>query len=96
MPAGDEHWVEQRVVDFARKKGMLPLKLQLQNDTGWPDRMFLFNGRVAFIEFKRPGESLRRNQPARVAALRSLGFNVGVINNVKDGIAFLQATLLPA
>ena len=82
--------VEKAVVSWAKKQGMLPFKLNLQGNTGWPDRLWLFyHPYMCFIEFKRPGETLKRNQPARVKELRRRGYSVGVFDNVGDAIKFL-------
>lgn len=87
--------IERKVIAWSKARGMLPFKLNLMGNTGWPDRMWLFyHPFLCFIEFKRPGEKLRRNQPQRVAELRRRGYSVGVIDNVADGIKFLEAACL--
>lgn len=88
-----EKKIEDRVVKWAEKKGAICLKLNLWGSTGWPDRLFLYNGRVAFIEFKAPGEKPARNQPARIKLLKSHEFQVGVYDDPTSAIAFLEATL---
>lgn len=89
-----EKKVEKDVVAWAREHGAICLKLNLIGSTGWPDRLFLApGGRLCFIEFKRPGEELRRNQPQRIHLLRKFGFNVGVYDELHQAIAFLEATL---
>lgn len=91
-----EKQIEAPVVRWARTNGVVCLKLNLIGSTGWPDRLFLApGGRMCFIEFKRPGEMLRRNQPQRVGLLQKLGFIVGVYDDVTEAIEFLGATLFP-
>lgn len=51
-----ESTIEAAVCAYAKSKGCLTLKLSGQNQKGQPDRMFLHNGRVLFIEFKAPGK----------------------------------------
>lgn len=51
-----ESTIEREVCAYAKSKGCLTLKLSGQNQKGQPDRMFLFHGRVLFIEFKAPGK----------------------------------------
>jgi hypothetical protein len=90
-----EKKIEDRVVKWAEKKGAICLKLNLWGNTGWPDRLFLYNGRIAFIEFKAPGEKPARNQPARIKKLRSEAFQVGVYDDPAAAIAFLEAAIFP-
>jgi hypothetical protein len=71
---------------FVRKcKKLKVTQIKLGYDT-LPDRMALIPGDIIFIEFKRPGEDLRKNQEATVKKLRRLGFKVYVIDNNKDAI----------
>lgn len=89
-----ERDVERPVTAWATRQGILCLKLNLIGNTGWPDRLLLHGGRCVFIEFKRPGGKLRRNQPQRIATLRAQGFTAEVFDNVDNAIAFLESTLL--
>lgn len=76
---------------------LLPFKLNLQGNTGWPDRMVLFIWPfIAFIEFKAPGKSLEgeRNQPERINELRARGYPVHITDNAADAYAFLEAVAL--
>jgi len=89
--------VENEVVDWARAQSILPLKLNLIGNTGWPDRLWLFvYPRIAFIEFKAPGRPLTgdRNQPERLAELAARGYPVGVFDNVAEAITFLETYVL--
>lgn len=86
--------VENPTVRWAKSRGILSLKLNLQGNTGWPDRLFLYLGYQVFIEFKAPGSDLERNQPERVDELVQRGFTVGVFDDHRIAIAFLEATLL--
>jgi hypothetical protein len=86
--------IEKPVVDWAKARGILHLKLNLMGNTGWPDDQFLHLGSSVFIEFKRPGGDLKRNQPERIEELVNRGFTVGVFDDVKIATRFLGATLL--
>jgi hypothetical protein len=88
-----EKRIEEKVVKWATEKGAICLKLNLWGSTGWPDREFLYAGRVAFIEFKAPGQKPARNQPARIHKLQSHMFLVGVYDDPAAAIAFLEAAL---
>jgi hypothetical protein len=50
-----------------------------------PDRMFLLDGRVLFIEFKKPGEKPSRIQRWTLNDLRSRGFDAIVVDDVEEG-----------
>jgi hypothetical protein len=86
--------IESKVVAWAKTHDITVLKLNIMGNTGWPDRVFLHLGRLVFIEFKRPGEDLKRNQPARIEDLVSQGFTIGVFDNVDNSTRLLEATLL--
>jgi hypothetical protein len=88
--------LEAEVIAWARAQGILCLKLNLMGNTGWPDRVFLHKGRVAFIEFKAPGRPCapERNQLARIEELKGREFDVGIFNSSNTARTFLAAALL--
>ena len=45
--------IEAKVCLYARDKGMLTYKFTSPARAAVPDRMFIYKGRVFFIEFKR-------------------------------------------
>ena len=51
-----EATIEKAVCAYAKTRGCLVMKLSGPNQKGQPDRMFIKNGRVLFIEFKAPGK----------------------------------------
>ena len=76
---------------------LLPFKLNLQGNTGWPDRLILFIWPfVAFVEFKSPGSPLTgdRNQPERLAELRSRGYPTLVTDSADEAITFMDTVCL--
>lgn len=76
---------------------LLPFKLNLQGNTGWPDRLLLLvHPFIAFIEFKAPGRPLHgdRNQDSRIDELRARGYAVLVSDSAQEAYAFLEATAL--
>ena len=46
---------------------------------GFPDLMLIEDDRVRFVEVKTEGDSLRRNQLARMMQLRAAGFDVDIV-----------------
>jgi len=85
-----EKKIEQRVVDYAEGLGVLYLKLNLQGRRGWPDRLFLYKGRILFIEFKAPDEEPRKLQLYIHGILRANGFEVEVVDNEDEGYAAID------
>ena len=51
-----ESTIEKAVCAYAKSQGCLVMKLAGPNQKGQPDRMFIRNGKVLFIEFKAPGK----------------------------------------
>jgi len=76
---------EQKVVSFAESKGFMVLKLNVLGRRGWPDRLFVYKGKVFFIEFKRVGEEPAKLQQEIHARIRSHNIDVHVVDNWADG-----------
>ena len=74
-----ESLFEQKISKKAAKKGWLPIKIIQANMNGLPDRMFLKDGKVFFIEFKAKNGKLRQLQEYRIKQLRKLGFHCFVM-----------------
>ncbi|MGN1114370.1 MAG: VRR-NUC domain-containing protein [Oscillospiraceae bacterium] len=80
-----EKYIEQKLLTEVKEKGGLALKLVTPGYDGMPDRMILFpKGRITFAELKAPGKKPRELQLSRHRMLRSLGFKVYVIDDVKQ------------
>lgn len=77
-----EREVEKKLIDEVRKRGGLCEKW-VSGTVGWPDRIVVLppDGRVAFIEVKRPGETPRPIQVHRHKLLRQLGCQVYVLDH---------------
>ena len=88
-----ESYIEGRVKLWAVAHGVLPLKISPMGVTGYPDDLFLFGGRVCFIEFKAPGKKPKPLQAARIADLQRRGYAVAVIDDIKSGNNFLTEAL---
>jgi hypothetical protein len=82
---------EKAVILAAKEMGIASLKFTPTGQRGWPDRIFFIpGGKPAFLEFKRPGEKLRKLQAYRMAQLRSWGYTAKWYDNRYDAIKFLH------
>ena len=72
---------EQNLVQAVRRMGGLAPKFISPGWAGAPDRLVLLpGGRLAFVEVKAPGKTLRPLQVRRKGQLEALGFRVYVID----------------
>ena len=78
-----EREVEKQLVDEVKKRGGLCEKW-VSGSVGWPDRIIILpDGKVGFIEVKRPGEKPRPLQVHRHKQLNKLGMAVYVLDDPK-------------
>ncbi len=76
-----EKEIEMKLVRAVKSMGGVCPKWVSPGFDGVPDRIILLpGGRLAFAELKAPGNKPRPLQAARIGQLRSLGFQVYVID----------------
>lgn len=76
-----EKLIEQNLVLAVHRMGGLAPKFTSPGWAGAPDRLVLLpGGRLAFVEVKAPGKTLRPLQVRRKRQLETLGFRVYVID----------------
>ena len=80
-----ESTIEREVCAYAKTKGCITMKLSGQNQKGQPDRMFLHNGRVMFIEFKAPGKRPTALQARWLDRLAHQDFYAGCCDDIEAG-----------
>lgn len=80
-----ESSIERAIVKYAKSKGVLVRKLNGEGERGWPDRMFLYAGRVLFLELKQPGKQPTKLQAAKIRELRANGFWADWTDGVEEG-----------
>jgi hypothetical protein len=66
---------EQKWSKKAAARGWMPVKIIQASMNGLPDRMYLKDGKVFFIEFKAKNGKLRDLQRYRIEQLRKKGFH---------------------
>lgn len=74
-----ESTVQANIIKRYEAEGFYVIKLILTNKSGIPDLLCLKDGKVVFIEVKRPGEKPRALQEYRINELRDMGFEVQVL-----------------
>ena len=85
-----EKVIEQQLVHAVKSMGGIAPKLVSPGFDGMPDRLVLLSGgRLAFVELKAPGKSLRPLQEKRKRQLQALGFLVFCV----DGVSQIGAVL---
>jgi len=65
--------IEAKVRAQAIAAGWLVYKFTSPSRRSVPDRLFIRGGRVAFVEFKRPGGTLTSGQAREIERLRQKG-----------------------
>lgn len=79
-----ERRIENTLVRAVHKRGGWALKFISPGMSGVPDRLLLLpGGRIAFVEVKAPGRTLRPLQIKRKRQLEALGFLVYCIDDVR-------------
>lgn len=76
-----EREVEKQLIDEVKKRGGLCEKW-ISGTVGWPDRIVIIpDGKIGFVEVKRPGEKPRPIQVHRHNQLRQIGVKVYVLDH---------------
>ena len=76
-----EKVVEKKLIDEVKKRGGLCEKW-ISGTVGWPDRIIILpDGKIGFVEVKRPGEKPRAIQAHRHRRLEKLGMRVYVLDH---------------
>lgn len=73
--------LEEWACGLAADNGWLVRKLKWIGRRNAPDRLFVKQGRVVFIEFKRPGATARPTQGRELDRLLSAGAEAYVVDN---------------
>ena len=79
-----ESIVEKKFAAEVKKRGGLAAKFVSPGLNGVPDRLVLFpGGRMAFVELKAPGETMRPLQQYRARQFAALGFRVYIVDHTE-------------
>lgn len=76
--------IEKKCCEYAQGRGWWVSKYTAPGKKAVPDRLFIRNGVVLFVEFKRPGETPTVQQSNRHSQMRKAGANVIWVDNFAD------------
>ena len=89
LSASERH-IEKRVGEYVKAKHGQWIKLT--GTKGIPDRMILLpQGKVGFLEMKRPGNKTSAMQDIWLERLRMLGFKATWSDNYEDSVKFVES-----
>jgi len=89
-----ESTIERAVCAYAKDRGCLVMKLAGPNQKGQPDRMFIRNGKVLFMEFKQRGKKPTALQERFLHELQLQNVRAELVDNVPGGCAMIDDILL--
>ena len=87
MPSpSTERGVIKKCVTYAKARGAMHIRLTLRAgpSRGIPDHVFLGNGNMFFVEFKKPGGATSKIQEHVIGKIRNAGVPVMVCDNFDD------------
>ena len=75
-----ESTIQASIIKRYESNGYMVVKIGLCNKQGFPDLMVLKDGKVSFVEVKRPGQKPRPLQEFRHRELIEQGFDVLILD----------------
>lgn len=85
-----ERDIEAKAVKLAKDNGWLTYKFVSPSQRGVPDRIFIKDGIVVFIEFKAPGKKPTALQAATIKKMQAQGCEVHVCDSVEGAVDALS------
>jgi hypothetical protein len=82
--------IQEKVTLYATYIGLVPVRINVTGRKGWPDYGYGYEGRMCFIEFKRPGEKPEPLQAHVHGILRKARFAVFVVDQYEYGVHVLD------
>ena len=85
-----ERTIETATCSRAKRLGWLSRKFVSPGNRSAPDRMFMRDGDMFFIEFKRLGKKPTPAQDHEHEKIRAAGFRVFVVDSLAEGAALFD------
>lgn len=76
--------LEKQAIRFARKRGWYTRKYKSAGRRAAPDRIFIRDGSVLFVEFKRLGNAPTEQQYEEIKQLKEAGADVIWLDSIED------------
>lgn len=89
-----ESTIEKEICKFAKEHGCLTWKNAGPNARGTPDRIFVKDGKVLFLEIKAPGKRPTLLQERWLRKILEQNVPTGWTDSVSGGISLLREHLL--
>lgn len=80
-----ESHIEKKVSEYAKANGWLTYKFSSPNNRGVPDRVYMKEGVVFFIEFKALGKTTTTLQEKNIQRIREQNIKVFVVDDIEEG-----------
>jgi len=90
-----EAQIEAKVVKYCREHGIYTRKFSSPAHRGVPDRICIKDGRVLFLELKRPGNTATTLQEHEIKLLRTAGVRAEIATGFAEARAAIDVFLLP-
>lgn len=85
-----ESIIENKICEYATKLGFLQFKFSSPAHKGVPDRIFIKNSLIFFIEFKVLGKKLTELQKSVHTKIKAQSIEVFVIDNLIKGYQLID------
>ena len=82
---GQEASIEKALVKFAKDNGIYTRKFSSPSNAGVPDRIFVYYGRVMFLEIKAVGKRPTELQMSELEELNDQYIDATWVDSVADG-----------
>jgi len=87
---GPEAKIEQAIRRYAERRGVLCYKFSSPAHRGVPDRMFVANGKVLFLEIKAPGNRPTKLQSRELQKLTDAGVMATWVDNLTSAMTLID------
>lgn len=85
-----ESYIENKVCEYAKQKGCLVFKFNSSSQRGVPDRIFITEKGVFFVEFKRTGFKPTLLQNHVFSKFKEKNQDVYIIDDIETGKSFIN------